>query len=100
MVLGLARTGRETARFLAQQGAIVQVSDVRPAADLQAELNALAGLPIQYRLGGEDVNWLEGLDMIVPSPGVPMNNPLLREAGRRGAEIVSEIGRASCRERV
>ena len=91
MVLGLARTGRETARFLAQQGAIVQVSDVRPAADLKPELNALAGLPIQYHLGGEDVNWLEGVDMIVPSPGVPMNNLLLREAGQRGAEIVSEI---------
>ena len=91
MVLGLARTGRETARFLARQGAIVQVSDLRPAADLQAELNALAGLPIQYHLGGEDVNWLEGVDMIVPSPGVPMNNLLLQEAGQRGAEIVSEI---------
>lgn len=91
MVLGLARTGRETARFLAQQGAIVQLSDLRAAADLQAELSALAGLPIQYHLGGQDVNWLEGVDMVVPSPGVPMNNPLLREAGRRGAEIVSEI---------
>ena len=91
MVLGLARTGRDTARFLAQQGAIVLVSDLRPAADLQAELNALAGLPIQYHLGGEDLNWLEGVDMVVPSPGVPMNNPLLQEAGQRGVEIISEI---------
>jgi UDP-N-acetylmuramoylalanine--D-glutamate ligase len=91
MVLGLARTGRDTARFLAQEGAVVLVSDLRAAADLQVELNALAGLPIQYHLGGEDLNWLEGVDMVVPSPGVPMNNLLLQEAGQRGIEIISEI---------
>jgi UDP-N-acetylmuramoylalanine--D-glutamate ligase len=91
MVLGLARTGLATARFLAQQGAVVLVSDLRPAVDLNPELNALAGLPIQYHLGGEDLNWLEGLDMVVPSPGVPMNNLLLQEAGQRGVEIISEI---------
>ena len=91
MVLGLARTGRDTARFLAQQGGIVLVSDLRPAADLQAELNALAGLPIQYHLGGEDLNWLEGVDIVVPSPGVPMNNLLLQKALQRGVEIISEI---------
>src|SRR5829696_7384649 len=91
MVLGLARTGQSTARFLAQQGAIVLVSDLRPAADLDPELNALARLPIEYHLGGEDLNWLEGVDMVVPSPGVPMNNFLLQAAGRRGIEIISEI---------
>jgi UDP-N-acetylmuramoylalanine--D-glutamate ligase len=91
MVLGLARTGQSTARFLAQEGAIVLVSDLRPAADLDPELNALAGLPIAYHLGGEDLNWLEGVDMVVPSPGVPMNNLLLQAAGRRGIEIISEI---------
>ena len=91
MVLGLARTGQSTARFLAQQGAIVLVSDLRPAADLDPELNALAGLPIEYHFGGEDLNWLEGVDLVVPSPGVPMNNLFLQEAGRRGIEIISEI---------
>jgi UDP-N-acetylmuramoylalanine--D-glutamate ligase len=91
MVLGLGRTGRDTAGFLAQQGAVVLVSDVRCAADLQPELNALAGLPIQCHLGGQDPNWLEGVDMVVPSPGVPMNNILLEEGGRRGVEIISEI---------
>src|SRR5918994_873135 len=91
MVLGVARTGQATARFVAQEGAIVLFSDLRPAADLQAELNALAGLPIQYHLGGLDLNWLGGVDMVVPSPGVPMNNLLLQEAGRRGIEIISEI---------
>ena len=91
LVLGLARTGRETARFLAQQGADVLVSDLRSAAELQAEVNALAGLPIQYRLGGQDLNCLDAVEVVVPSPGVPMDNIVLQEAGRRGVEIISEI---------
>jgi UDP-N-acetylmuramoylalanine--D-glutamate ligase len=91
LVLGLARTGRETARFLAQQGADVLVSDLRSVAELQAEVNALAGLPIQYQLGGQDPDWLEGVEIVVPSPGVPMDNIFLQEAGRRGVEIISEI---------
>lgn len=91
LVLGLARTGRETARFLAQQGADVLVSDLRSAAELQAEVNALAGLPIRYRLGGQGLNCLDAVELVVPSPGVPMDNLVLQEASRRGVEIISEI---------
>ncbi len=91
LVLGLARTGRETARFLAQQGADVLVSDLRSAAELQAEVDALAELPIRYRLGGQDLNCLDAVELVVPSPGVPMDNIFLQEASRRGVEIISEI---------
>ncbi|HEX5020371.1 MAG TPA: UDP-N-acetylmuramoyl-L-alanine--D-glutamate ligase, partial [Candidatus Binatia bacterium] len=52
LVIGLARTGRECARFLAQRGARVWVSDRRAAADLKTEIKSLEGLGIDYRLGG------------------------------------------------
>jgi UDP-N-acetylmuramoylalanine--D-glutamate ligase len=91
LVLGLARTGRECARFLAQQGASVQVTDVRSEEELKQEMETLAALPIRYFLGGEDPDWLEGVDIIVPSPGVPAENVLLKEANRRGIKILSEI---------
>jgi len=91
MVLGLARTGRESARFLAHQGATVLLSDVRSERDLQQEMAALDGLPIQYRLGGESRDWLAGVDLVVTSPGVPAVNPLLQEAGVRGIRIWSEV---------
>ena len=45
MVLGLARTGGETARFLARQGAEVLVSDCRSEAELQRERETLCELP-------------------------------------------------------
>lgn len=91
LVLGLARTGRECARFLVGQGAEVWVSDMRSANELKAEMDSLAGLPIGYRLGGEDKNWLDGVDYVIPSPGVPTENALLQEATARGIPVLSEI---------
>jgi len=91
LVIGLARTGRECARFLTGQGAIVSVSDRRGAAELKAALEALASLPIHYHFGAEQTSWLEGVNGIIPSPGVPMENSLLKEAVARKIPVLSEI---------
>jgi UDP-N-acetylmuramoylalanine--D-glutamate ligase len=91
LVIGLARTGRECARFLTRQGAKVSISDLRSANELSQEMAALADLPLSYRLGGEDKTWLDGMDYLVPSPGVPMDNLLLREAVLRRIPVLSEI---------
>jgi UDP-N-acetylmuramoylalanine--D-glutamate ligase len=91
LVIGLARTGRECVRFLARQGARVWVSDLRGTEDLQAEITNLAGVAVTYRLGGEDASWLDGVDAVIPSPGVPQENLLLQGARARGISILSEI---------
>ena len=91
LVIGLARTGRECARFLARQGAQVALSDLRGAAELADEIAALRDLPLAYHLGGEETAWLDGVDYLVPSPGVPMDNLLLRQAVARNIPVLSEI---------
>jgi UDP-N-acetylmuramoylalanine--D-glutamate ligase len=91
MVLGLARTGIAAARFLADNGAAVIASDRRSGSELARETAALAGVPSRFLLGDEDPAWLEGIDLVVPSPGVPQENPLLREALRRAIPVLSEI---------
>ncbi len=91
MVIGLARTGRECARFLLRRGARVLVSDLKPESELQQEMAALAGHAIEYRCGGEAAQWLDDVDWVIPSPGVPANSSLLCEAQRRGIGILSEI---------
>src|SRR5262245_21788210 len=91
LVIGLARTGRECARFLVGQGARGSVGDLRGAAALKAEMDQLKGLPIHFHLGGEETDWLDGVDVVVPSPGVPMENPLLTEAIGRRIAVLSEI---------
>ena len=91
LVIGLARTGRECARFLAQQGAKVWISDLRGQDDLRGEMAALGDLADLSRLGGEEKSWLDGMDYVVPSPGVPRGNLLLREALARKIPVLSEI---------
>ena len=91
LVIGLARTGRECARFLVEQGASVTVSDLRPEAELKDEVKSLAGLPIRYFFGAEERRWLEAMDCVIPSPGVAAENPLLSEAAAGGIPVLSEI---------
>ncbi len=91
MVIGLGRTGQAVARFLIDQKAAVVINDLRREADLRQEKAALADLPLKYSLGAEDQHSLKDFDMVVPSPGVPMDNPLLQQAQQCGVHVLSEI---------
>ncbi len=91
MILGLARTGLEATRFLIRRGAEVWVSDCKTRTELKNEVQALSALPVRFFLAGEEKSWLEGVELLVSSPGVPQTNAILREAGRRGIPIWSEI---------
>lgn len=91
LVLGLARTGGECARFFVNEGANVLVSDRKNEPELAPEMTRLAGLPIRYLLGGEEREWLTGVDLVVPSPGVAQENALLKEAAQRRIPVLSEI---------
>jgi UDP-N-acetylmuramoylalanine--D-glutamate ligase len=90
LVIGLGKTGIAAARFAAGRGAAVTVTDEKPEADLREALGALEGLPLRVFAGGTDPALVAGRDLVVPSPGVPPFNPLIREAERRGIPVVSE----------
>ncbi len=101
-VLGLARSGVALARFLVDQGARVTVYDVRPEAQLAAEVEKLEGRPVRLLLG-PDVDpaaALSGQALICTSPSInsryPTTEPRLRaalaEVERTGrVPVVSEI---------
>jgi UDP-N-acetylmuramoylalanine--D-glutamate ligase len=91
LVIGLARTGTECARFLARRGAKVWVSDRRPAEELVPEVAKLAGLDVGYRLGAAEYGCLDDIDCVVPSPGVPREHALLQQAVARKIPVLSEI---------
>jgi UDP-N-acetylmuramoylalanine--D-glutamate ligase len=86
LVIGLGKTGRSAARFLAARGARLILVDKR--ADLEAE-----DLPADAEIhtGGEDPAWVDRVDLVVPSPGVPRDNVLLTRASARRLPILSEI---------
>ena len=91
MGLGLHGSGIASARYAAQQGAIVRVTDLRLGEILSPSIASLAGLPIEYVLGehrDEDFLWAE---VVIHVPGVRRNSPYLRLARENGARIEQEI---------
>ena len=91
MGLGLQGSGMAAARYVAQQGAIVRVTDMKSPEILAPSVQALAGLPIEFILGRhreEDFLWA---DLVIRNPGVPRTSPYLRLAQGHGAQIEMEI---------
>ncbi|MDD2318908.1 MAG: UDP-N-acetylmuramoyl-L-alanine--D-glutamate ligase [Geobacteraceae bacterium] len=91
LVVGLARTGAAVARFLAERGARVTVSDSKGREALADFLQALAGLDITYELGGHGDDTFREADLVVVSPGVPMDIAPLTLARNCGIPVISEI---------
>jgi UDP-N-acetylmuramoylalanine--D-glutamate ligase len=89
-VVGAARSGVAVAMLLKSQGAVVYVSDSAAADKLQASLPTLQAEKINYEVGGHSDRVYE-CELMVISPGVPSNAPLVLEAQKRKIKVVSEI---------
>jgi UDP-N-acetylmuramoylalanine--D-glutamate ligase len=87
LVLGLARSGRAAAAALARLGAEVVAADRSPAADA----GRLAEEGVEVRVGSEEESLLEGVELVVKSPGVPAESPLAAAARARELPIWSEV---------
>src|SRR6476469_5333521 len=88
-VQGLGRFGGgiAVAKWLANQGARVLVTDKDPADKLADSVKQLTGLPIEFRLGQHLESDFTGTDLVVASPAVPLNNPFLTAARAAGVPI-------------
>lgn len=93
MGLGWHGGGVSAARFLAQAGAIVTVTDVEDADRLRPSLQALSGVSIErYCLTRHDEADFRDADLVVVNPAVKPENPFVQIARQRGARICTEIG--------
>ena len=95
LVVGLARTGVATARFLVGKKASVKVSEMKPPGELQSVREALQGLPVEWEMGGHTLRFFLEAELIVVSPGVPMNIGPLEQAREEGIPVIGEIELAS-----
>jgi UDP-N-acetylmuramoylalanine--D-glutamate ligase len=84
LVVGLARSGRAAVPALRSAGAEVVGYDADPAVDV-------AGLAADVTLGAWDDQLLDGIGLVVKSPGVPGTAPPVSAARARGLEVISEI---------
>ena len=91
LVIGLARTGIATALFCAKHNAIVTATDTRPENDLGDAPAKLREAGVTLELGGHVEKTCLAQDLIIPSPGVPADHPLLIKARSKRITIWSEI---------
>lgn len=90
-IIGMAQSGTAAARLARAHGAAVYASDVRADAGVEsgaAEVRALGG---DAELGGHDVARIAQADLVVVSPGIAPDAPVLIELGKRGVEWISEL---------
>jgi UDP-N-acetylmuramoylalanine--D-glutamate ligase len=91
LVVGLARTGVATALFCAERGAAVTATDSRNQAEIGDGAAKVRDAGVKLELGGHNENTFLQQDLIIPSPGVPADVPLLQAARSKGVTIWSEI---------
>jgi len=95
LVIGAARSGIASARFLAQRGATVALNDRKPLSEWSPAALALKTEGVGL-VEGDPPSWLlDQVDLVVISPGVPTRAIPIRYADRRGAEVIGEIELAS-----
>ncbi|HEX8255181.1 MAG TPA: UDP-N-acetylmuramoyl-L-alanine--D-glutamate ligase [Thermoanaerobaculia bacterium] len=87
LVLGAGKSGVASANFLAARGERVMLTDANPSPSLPGQLDER----VERAFGREDSALLDGVTMVVLSPGVPTTIPLLRRAAERAIPIVGEI---------
>jgi UDP-N-acetylmuramoylalanine--D-glutamate ligase len=95
LVVGLGKSGLSAAMFLRGLGARVTVSDTRSATALAKEIPALLDAGIMVEAGGHGLLTFRRQDLIVVSPGVPMDTPEVKQAVAFGLPVIGEVELAS-----
>jgi UDP-N-acetylmuramoylalanine--D-glutamate ligase len=88
LIIGLGITGKATAHYLAKKGGFLLY-----AAEDKIEKRDPSLLPedITILSSGKALSYLENIDIVIPSPGIPPTNPLYRAALERNIPIISDI---------
>ena len=90
LVLGMGETGFSMTRWLLRAGANVRVADTRAAPPcLDAVRRVLP--PAALWIGPFTSAAFRGVDLLAISPGVPLADPLVRQAVKEGIPVVGDI---------
>jgi len=95
LVVGLGKSGISAAMFLRKRGARVTVSDARSAVALAKEIPSLLDAGIMVESGGHGLLTFRRQDLIVVSPGVPMDTPEVKQVIGYGMPVIGELELAS-----
>lgn len=92
VVVGAARSGIAAAELLAHRGALVTLTEMRESFEGMDRLRA-AGVALE--VGGHRAQTFESADLVVVSPGVPLDQPVFDAASAQNVEVIGELELAS-----
>jgi len=90
LVIGMARSGISVAKILDQLGAYVIMNDLKEEKKLTDLINDVKPYVNEFILGNHVTNF-DSIDLIVLSPGVPLDIEPLKIARKQGIKIVGEL---------
>jgi len=91
LVVGLGKSGVASALFLKARGARVTVSDTKTQDELKEEIPKLLDEGIAVETGGHGERTFRNQDLIVVSPGVPLDAAPLQQARALGEKVIGEV---------
>ena len=97
-MVGLGASGMAAVRFLHELGADIIVSEAAGRDQVKpADLAALEAMGVSMECGGHTQSFFRDADLIVPSPGVPLDLPVIAGSRNRGATVAGELALAAGR---
>jgi UDP-N-acetylmuramoylalanine--D-glutamate ligase len=90
LVVGLARSGTGAANLLSELGARVTITDTKSRSVLETNIKRLFPA-VKVMTDGNPSEAFDAADMIVISPGVPLDIPPLESAKAKGIPVIGEL---------
>lgn len=89
-VVGASSTGQAISRFLLRGGDRVFLSDADPNRALESRTSGVGG-ELTLSRGRHDHSFVSGADLVVLSPGVPIDCSVARHARERGKQVQTAV---------
>lgn len=90
LILGLGISGVSTVKALDKLGAKISISDLKEESDLKEYISQIKDMNVELFLGTNDVP-LENIDLIIKSPGIPLTLDIIKKAGEKGIEVITDL---------
>ena len=95
LVVGLARSGLAACRVLQGAGAIVKATDKRFPEEIGG-LSDLERIGVEVEAGGHSMDFARDCDLVVVSPGVPLDIDIVTWARNADKPVIGEVELAYC----
>ena len=91
LVIGAGISGFAAAKISKKFGAEVILSDAKLEKDIKFDFSEMRNLGVNLIFGKQEENLLDGVDLIILSPAVPVKIPIVQAALKKNISVISEV---------